>query len=75
MLPTQTRPPPADGGYPVDADLHQMSDDGGPVGPAPARWSDPEWRDDADEDGDVLAHRVLLYLITRARRGAESNSA
>ena len=38
-----TRGPPADGGYPVDRDLHQMSDDGGPVGPNPARWSDPVW--------------------------------
>jgi len=51
-----TRDPPADGGYPIDSDLHQMSDDGGPVGPDPARWADPDWRDnlgvmDTFEDG------------------------
>src|SRR4051794_29847808 len=48
--------PTADGGYPVDSDLHQMSDDGGPVGPDPARWADPDWRDNLGErdtfDGD-----------------------
>ena len=53
MGPHITRGPPADGGYPADNDLHQMSDDGGPVGPDPARWYDPEWRDDAEEDGDI----------------------
>ena len=52
MGPYITRGPPDDGGYPADSDLHQMSDDGGPVGPDPARWSDPTWRDDAD-DGDM----------------------
>jgi hypothetical protein len=40
-----TTNPPADGGYPVDSDLHQMSDDGGPVGPDPARWADADWGD------------------------------
>jgi hypothetical protein len=45
------RPPtaaarPADGGYPVDADLHQMTDDGCPHGPDPVRWDDPVWQDD-----------------------------
>lgn len=43
-----TTGPPADGGYPADSDLHQMSDDGGPVGPDPARWVDPDWRDPVD---------------------------
>ena len=38
--------PPADGGYPLDSDLHQMTDDGGPPAPDPARWADPEWRDE-----------------------------
>lgn len=42
---TPTRAPPADGGYPADSDLHRMSDDGGPVGPDPARWADPGWQD------------------------------
>jgi hypothetical protein len=45
---------PADGGFPLDSDLHQMSDDGGPVGPDPARWTDPIWRDNPeghDPDG------------------------
>src|SRR6476620_5888609 len=40
-----TRDPPADGGYPLDSDLHQMTDDGGPPAPDPARWADPDWRD------------------------------
>jgi hypothetical protein len=35
----------ADGGYPLDSDLHQMSDDGCPLVPDPARWADVEWRD------------------------------
>jgi DNA-binding CsgD family transcriptional regulator len=39
-----SRPPP-DGGFPGDSDLHRMSDDGGPVGPDPARWVDPVWGD------------------------------
>lgn len=30
---------------PADQDLRQMSDDGGPAGPDPARWADPAWRD------------------------------
>lgn len=55
MGPYITRGPPADGGYPADRDLHHMSDDGGPVGPDPARWSDLKWRDDADEGGDLHA--------------------
>lgn len=41
--------PTADGGYPLDRDLHQMSDDGGPVGSDPAQWDDPEWRDNLGE--------------------------
>lgn len=53
MGPYVTRGPPADGGYPTDRELHQMSDDGGPVGPDPARWSDPAWRDDADDGGEI----------------------
>ena len=49
MEPYITRGPPADGGNPVDRDLHPMSDDGGPVGPDPARWSDPVWQGDAGQ--------------------------
>jgi hypothetical protein len=41
-----TLSPLPDGGYPVDSDLDQMTDDGCPLTPDPARWSDPEWRDD-----------------------------
>lgn len=57
MRPLITTGPPADGGYPVDSDLHQMSDDGGPVGPDPARWGDPEWRDNLGEN-DTFADEV-----------------
>jgi hypothetical protein len=41
-----TQDPPTDGGYPRDSDLHQMTDDGSPHGPDPARWGDDDWRDD-----------------------------
>ncbi len=53
MRDSTPRDPPADGGYPLDSDLHQMSDDGGPVGPDPARWTDPGWRDSL-EDRDTF---------------------
>lgn len=43
------RSPPTDGGYAVDSDLHQMTDDGCPHGPNPTRWNDPEWRDNFGE--------------------------
>jgi len=46
-----TRDPTADGGYPFDSDLHQMTDDGGPPAPDPARWADPDWRDAPGERG------------------------
>jgi hypothetical protein len=49
MTRLMTPKPPGDGGYPFDSDLHQMSDDGGPVGPDPARWADPVWRDSFGE--------------------------
>jgi hypothetical protein len=29
----------------LDSDLFRMTDDGGPPAPDPARWSDPNWRD------------------------------
>jgi hypothetical protein len=38
-----------------------MSDDGGPVGPDPARWSDPEWRDNLGEL-DTFADEVRMGL-------------
>jgi hypothetical protein len=54
-----TRGPPADGGYPFDGDLHQMTDDGCPLVPDPARWADDDWRDNLGEwdtfGGDVRA--------------------
>jgi hypothetical protein len=37
--------PSADGGYPIDGDLHQMTDDGCPLNPDPARWVDPADKD------------------------------
>ena len=49
MIEVINKGPPADGGYPADSDLHQMSDDGCPLSPDPARWADPEWRDDPAE--------------------------
>ena len=39
----------ADGGYPLDSELHQMTDDGCPLIPDPARWADADWRDNLGE--------------------------
>jgi hypothetical protein len=39
----------ADGGYPFDSDLHNMTDDGCPLIPDPTRWTDPDWRDTLGE--------------------------
>lgn len=58
---TLTRPPPADGGYPTDHDLHRMSDDGGPPAPDPARWSDADWRDAEPPARTAPAYPVRLY--------------
>ena len=72
--------PPADGGYPVDSDLHQMSDDGGPVGPDPARWADDDRRDKLGEKDTVtgelpaavgLRTTVVLSPAVEARIEAE----
>ena len=49
MRPHMTRSPPADGGYPLDADLFRMTDDGGPAAADPARWADADWRDNLGE--------------------------
>lgn len=35
----------ADGGYPIDSDLHNMTDDGCPLTPDPSRWIDHDWKD------------------------------
>jgi hypothetical protein len=43
-----TTAPPPNGGYPIDSDLHQMTDDGCPLVPDPARWVDPVWQDECD---------------------------
>jgi hypothetical protein len=43
-----TTAPPPSGGYPIDSDLHQMTDDGCPLVPDPARWADPVWQDECD---------------------------
>ena len=39
----------ADGSYPLDSDLHNMTDDGCPLTPDPMRWSDWDYRDSAEE--------------------------
>ena len=38
-----------DRGYPFDSDLHNMTDDGGPLIPDPSRWTGPGWRDNLGE--------------------------
>ncbi len=58
MRPFTTRGPPADGGYPLDGDLHRMTDDGGPHAPDPARWADPDWRDNLGE-WDTFAEQLF----------------
>ena len=50
---------PADGGYPLDSDLHRMTDDGGSHTPDPARWADPDWRDNFGE-WDTFADEARL---------------
>jgi hypothetical protein len=45
MTPDQS----ADGGNPIDSDLHQMTDDGGPQTPDPA-WANADWGDVLGED-------------------------
>ena len=57
MTRPMTQDPPTDGGYPLDSDLHQMTDDGGPHAPDPARWTDPDWRDGRGE-WDAFADEV-----------------
>jgi hypothetical protein len=53
-----------DSGYPLDSDLHNMTDDGCPLYPDPAWWVDTDWRDNLGEqdtfDGppEGSAHRV-----------------
>ena len=66
MRPFTTRGPPADSGYPTDRDLHQMTDDGGPVGPDPARWADPVWRDNLGE-WDTFADEVRMGFPDASR--------
>lgn len=46
-----------DGGYPLDSDLNRMCDEGGPFSPDPARWADPDWRDNLGE-WDTFADEV-----------------
>jgi hypothetical protein len=65
---SKTSRPPADGGYPLDESLHQMTDDGGPPAPDPARWADPDWRDTLGE-GDTFPGEGDAFVDT-ARTGA-----
>jgi hypothetical protein len=44
-----TTGPAADGGYPLDSDLHNMTDDGCPLTTDPARWTDDNRRDNFGE--------------------------
>jgi hypothetical protein len=41
--------PMADYGYPIDSDLHNMTDDGCPLFPDPARWADADSRGNLGE--------------------------
>ena len=66
--PTTSRPPP-DGGYPHDDDLHRMTDDGGPAAPDPARWSDPDWRDNLGER-DTFAEEAAMGFPDARQPGA-----
>jgi hypothetical protein len=59
-----TRYPPADGGYPIDSDLHHMTDDGCPHNPEPARWADPDWRDNLGEWDTFEGQERLVFPVT-----------
>ena len=63
-----TRGPPADGGYPIDSDLHQMTDDGGMHFSDPARWADPDWRDNLGEM-DTFEDEVRMGFPDASRPG------
>ena len=52
-----TQDPPADGGYPLDSDLHQMTDDGSPLVTDP--WAGDDWRGDPG-GWDTFADKVRL---------------
>jgi hypothetical protein len=65
-----TTGPPADGGYPIDSDLHQMTNDGGPPAPDPARWADPDWRDNLGER-DTFTDEVPPGPMPRSDASAE----
>ena len=66
-----TRGPPADGGYPLDSDLHQMTDDGGPHFPDPARWADHDWRDTLGEM-DTFEDEVRMGFPDASRPGPDT---
>jgi hypothetical protein len=61
----------ADGGYPIDSDLHNMTDDGCPLIPDPARWADADWRDNLGEldtfDGPTEEPNVPAELARQPR--------
>lgn len=57
-----TQPPPADGGYPADRDLQQMTDDGGL--PAPGRAGETGGRDNLGEL-DTFAAEVQMGFPAR----------
>jgi hypothetical protein len=45
----QTLGPPLDGGYPIDSDFQQLTDDGCPLTPDPSLWGAEDWRDNFGE--------------------------
>jgi hypothetical protein len=63
----------ADGGYPLDSDLDQMTDDGCPLVPDPARWSDAAWRDNLGEldtfEGPLAGRNEPAALAQRTKSG------
>jgi len=61
-----TRDPRAYGGYPLDSDLDQMTDDGCPLAPDPARWADPEWRDNPEGSDTFDASSVVPATLPPA---------
>jgi len=53
--------------YPRDSDLAQMTDDGCPHTPDPARWADAEWRDAFEDRGParISVPRVANNVLFR----------
>ena len=63
--PVMIRIPLTDGGYPIDSDLSQMTDDGCPLTPDPARWTDAEY---CDTEVDPVQFEPPTAPLRPARR-------